>query len=574
MSASHSGLPDLRDTVLVAEQLGGLPIINRVIDRIGLEVLLERFIPHTDRRVRLPHAKALGVVIRNLVLQHAPLYALGEWARSFDAALLGLTPAERALLNDDRVGRALEHLFHADRGSLLTRLVLDAVRAFEVDLAQFHNDSTSITFAGAYVHADGRAKSGRDTLSIKHGHNKDARPDLKQLLWILTVSADGAVPIAYRAMAGNTSDAVTHIQSWEELVALTGRRDFMYVADVKLATRPNMTHIHKGGGRFISVLAANRKEDELFRDWIVTHEPEWTFAQRRSSRYPHAPDDEWHTSEAPWPSAEGYRVIWVRSSAKRERDAKQRQQAIHDGIDALDALNEKLASPRSRIKSQQAAFDAATAALKAARASRYLSVTTETNTLHTIRQEKRGRPGQHTRYRKITRDTFSIRAHLNDDTITRDAASDGCWPLISNDRTLTGAEVLAAYKYQPNLEKRHAQLKGTHHVAPVFLRDPGRIEAILFCHFTALLIQALIERDIRDRMRERGLQQLSMYPEDRGCAAPTTRRILDIFRDLTRHHIQDPHGNTLKTFHPQPNELQTQILDLLDIPTNTYNPTT
>jgi len=424
------------------------------------------------------------------------------------------------------------------------------------------------------VQADGRAKSGRATLSIKHGHNKDGHPDLKQLLWILTVSADGAVPIAYRAMDGNTNDASTHIQSWEELVALTGRRDFLYVADVKLATRPNMMHIHKGGGRFISVLAANRKEDEHFRDWIVTHEPEWVFAQRQRSRYPDEPDDVWHTTEAPWPSAEGYRVIWLRSSGKQARDAKRRQTAIHAGIHALDALNAKLASPRSRIKTPEAALDAATAALNAARASRYLNLTIETNTLETIRQEKRGRPGKHTRYRKITRDTFIIRWRLNDDTITRDAASDGCWPLITNDRTLTGAEVLAAYKYQPNLEKRHAQLKGTHHVAPVFLRDPGRIEAILCCHFIALLIQALIERDIRDRMRQRGLHQLSLYPEDRACAAPTTRRILDIFRDLTRHHIQDQHGTTLKTFHPQPNELQTQILDLLNIPTSTYNPTT
>jgi len=45
-----------------------------------------------------------------------------------------------------------------------------------------------------------------------------------------------------------------------------------------------------------------------------------------------------------------------------------------------------------------------------------------------------------------TRDTFSIHAHLYDDTIARDAASDGCWPLITNDRNLSGAEVLAAYK--------------------------------------------------------------------------------------------------------------------------------
>ena len=140
MSISSS---DLRGTVLVPDQLGGVPIINRVIERVGLDALLARFVPHAHRRVRLPHAKALGVVIRNLVLQHAPLYALHEWARSFDAGLLGLSPAERALLNDDRVGRALERLFHADRGSLLTRLVLGAVRAFEVDLTQLHNDSSA-----------------------------------------------------------------------------------------------------------------------------------------------------------------------------------------------------------------------------------------------------------------------------------------------------------------------------------------------------------------------------------------------------------------------------------------------
>jgi hypothetical protein len=205
------------------------------------------------------------VVTRNLVMQHAPRYSLQAWAGGFDAGLLGLTAVERSLKSDDRVGRALEHLFHSDRGSLLTRLVLNAVRAYKIDLSQLHNDSTAITFTGAYRNADGRPKAGRSTLAIKDGHNKDDRPDLKQRLWILTVSTDGAVPIAYRAMDGNTHDAGTHIQSWEELVALTRRRDFMYVADAKLATRPNMTHIHKGGGRFISLLSVNRKEDERFR---------------------------------------------------------------------------------------------------------------------------------------------------------------------------------------------------------------------------------------------------------------------------------------------------------------------
>lgn len=69
-------------------------------------------------------------------------------------------------------------------------------------------------------------------------------PDLKQLVWILTVTADGAVPIAYRTVDGNTTDDVTHITTWDGLVALTGRTGFLYVADSKLATRTNMDHIH------------------------------------------------------------------------------------------------------------------------------------------------------------------------------------------------------------------------------------------------------------------------------------------------------------------------------------------
>jgi transposase len=101
------------------------------------------------------------------------------------------------LLNDDRAGRALDVLFAADRATLLTRLVVRTARASEVNLSQLHNDSTTVTFAGDYPQANGRALKGKRTLSICRVHNKDHRPDLKQLLFMLTVSADGAVPIHF-----------------------------------------------------------------------------------------------------------------------------------------------------------------------------------------------------------------------------------------------------------------------------------------------------------------------------------------------------------------------------------------
>jgi hypothetical protein len=231
-----------------------------------------------DARQKLAPAAAIRVVVTNLVLGREPLYALGQWAARYDPGLLGLTEAEVDGLNDDRVGRALEALFDADRASLLTAVVLRAVSEFAVDTTQLHNDSTSISVHGAYRGAVGTVRGGKPTAAITFGHPKDHRPDLKQLVWILTVAADGTVPLAYRLADGNTSDDPTHIPTWDGLVALLGRGDFLYIADSKLCSRAAMGHIVGRGGRFVTVLPRSRAEDGAFRDWLQTHTPDWTQA--------------------------------------------------------------------------------------------------------------------------------------------------------------------------------------------------------------------------------------------------------------------------------------------------------
>ena len=112
--------------------------------------------------------------------------------------------------------------------------------SFDIDLSRLHNDSTSIKFAGAYDTADGHTRGGKPTPAVRHGFSKDHRPDLQQLVWILTVTADGAVPIAVRVADGNTSDVTTHIDTWDNLVALTGNIDFLYVSRTP-NSRPSTT---------------------------------------------------------------------------------------------------------------------------------------------------------------------------------------------------------------------------------------------------------------------------------------------------------------------------------------------
>ena len=125
---------DVTDLDLESRLLAGLPLVNVFYERLGIDRLLETHVP-SDARLRVSPATALGVVIRNLVVRHAPVYALGEWAGRYDLRVVGLAADEAELLNDDRVGRMLARLFDADRASLLTRMVLDAVETFDIDLS-------------------------------------------------------------------------------------------------------------------------------------------------------------------------------------------------------------------------------------------------------------------------------------------------------------------------------------------------------------------------------------------------------------------------------------------------------
>jgi transposase len=549
-------------------RLGALPVIDHFLARMGVAVTLAGYLPAGDQRTTLQAASVVGVLVRNLCVEREPLYGLAGWASGFEPGPLGLRAGEAGLLNDDRIGRALDQLFDADRGSLLTGLVLHAIREFEVDCSQLHNDSTSIVLHGNYANADGRERSGKPTVAAARGHSKDHRPDLKQLVLILTVTADGAVPLCHRLAAGNTNDDQTHIATWDELHALTGRAGFLYVADCKLCTREQMEHIDSHGGRFVTVLPRSRKEDRVLRDWTWTDHPDWTEADRKASKGKNDPEQVWRTAPAPIPSVEGYRIVWVHSTQKLRLDKQARHDQLTRATGALGALNARLDGKRCRFHDLATVQAAADQALAKHNCTQLLTITITERCEQRIREESRGE-GRKPARRKISRQRFTITWETDQHALARQAAPDGCFPLITNDHDLTDAEILIAYHYQPNLEKRHHQLKTVQDAAPVTLKTPHRIEALFCCQFIALLCCCLIERELRTAMTHHHITELPLYPEHRSCAAPTTTRIFDHLAPLQRHNLTRD-DETVQTFEPKLTPLQAQLLHLLDIPTAAY----
>jgi transposase len=551
--------------------VGALPIINRFLGLAGVDEALQRFLPEPSSRDRLPPAVGVGVLLRNLLVSREPLYNVRDWCRRAEESLLGLAGGGAELLNDDRLGRCLDKLFDADRAALLTAVVVQAARAFELNLAQLHNDSTTVTFSGQYAAAPEHLENARGPHRITHGYNKDHRPDLKQLLYLLTTTAEGAVPVWCSVENGNTTDAKTHIHTWNTLRALVGKPDFLYVADSKLCTRENMDHIAHQGGRFLTVLPRTRGETQSFRSWQKKFGVQWVEVLRRPNpRMKNAPDDVFKAYESHFPSDEGYRLVWIWSSQKAEQDGLSRRRRLARATEELQDLAARMQSPRSRVKDAVRAQELAKAILARTQTEGLITVAVEVQEEARFKQATPGRPSEQTVYVRVPREKLLLHWSFQAEALEDEQAMDGIFPLVLNDRHLSLKDVLLAYKHQPHLERRFEQLKSVLEVMPVFLKSPRRIEALLLLYFLALLVHSLIELQLRRKMATEGLANLPLYPEERACERPTADRVLRLFGDVRCHRLLSPSDALCRTFRDRLTQSQAAILQMLGMSPSHY----
>jgi transposase len=573
---------------LESKAVGALPIVSHFLKAIGFEDVVEHFVPTRRRRGRpwkLAPARTLSVLLGNLVVNRLALYRVPDWVNGHVPELFNLTAEEATSLTDERLANALDLLYEADRRSLVTELTRRAVRAFRVELKEIHNDTTTVTFFGKY---EGQDSLG--TVLLCRGFNKDHRPDLKQLVFSVCASADGDIPIHHGLFDGNTTDDQVHCHIWNDLRAFVGHSDFIYVADSKLCTRANMFHIDSGQGKFITVLPRSRKEDGDFRDWVQENEVAWNEEKKLNNpRDVDGPPHIFKVHEAASRSSEGYRIVWVWDSLKSAHDALTRKERIDDTVKALSALQPRLGARSLKTKSQvQAAVDKILIEHKAAP---YITVHVEVQEMKQYRQARRGRPGPTTPYVKLQSEMVSLSWTENTGYIRWESKTDGLFPLITNieldgsthpkdrsagdkaavspDDPFRPMRVLEIYKGQPNIEKLHSMLKSFIQAMPVWLKKVRRVEALLCLMYIALLVSALIQRQMRRQMQSRGISSLPLYPDEKECRRPTTRTIFDLYEPQRRHRLFVD-KDLQQTFCDGLSSLQSHVLEILGVDPRPY----
>jgi len=541
--------------------LGIHPVIQHFIEKLRITEIISTHV-QSDKRRKVDTENVLCLLIHNCLTSPSPLYEIQDWVKPLDISNLGISSDEIEFIYDERVARALDNFYNSRHAEVFFQLALRAIKIFELDCSQIHNDTTTVTFSGKYANWNAREM-------LAYGHNKDHRPDLKQLVLGLTVTADGAVPLLHKIYDGNKTDDQTHISNHRRLQKLLSCTDFIYVADSKLSSEINLKKIDQWGGCFISVMPRTWKEDGQFRKTVIDGTVRWkSLLSRPNSREPKSKVDYYELAEGKYLTKQGYRLCWIRSSQKAEQDFETRMRNNDQALDELRLLQTKL--NKYALKTEAQIELKIKTILKEQGCMQLIHYAIHAHQEHKNIYKKRGRPSTSTKAKPACNILYSISFSPNIQAIEEESKTDGIFPLITNldSEKYQPKEILEIYKFQPFLEKRYSQIKTYQNISPVFLKDGKRSVAFLHMQVMALMVASLIERTLRLAMKKKGIKTLPIYPEGRACKSPTMFDLVRLFKDIERYEITQ--SEEVAIYPAKLDMVHKEVLKLLGVPLSSY----
>ncbi|MGH9074541.1 MAG: IS1634 family transposase [Acidimicrobiales bacterium] len=516
------------------KSLGALPVVAHICRSLDVAGIVDRACPVRDVAI-LSHGQVIEALIANRLTSPAPLVHVQAWA--VDWAVEEIFDIDADSLNDDRLGRALDAVAPV-LDSVVGSIGAGAIASFGIDVARLHWDMTSISVFGDYEHPD------PGFIEARYGHPKDRRPDLKQVQSRLAVSGDGGIPIFHRAYSGGAAEVAQVVPAMEALRKMAAERRFLLVGDSKLVSYTNLAAMIDAGVTFVApaskrhvnsaTLAAQDREGALVVDYV---------AERDRDK---APDQAgtWAVSEdtmaLPGPKKSdpvlGLRRIFVHSSARAGAARVARAKKLTRASDDLSRLTNGLGGRHYRDAAAVRARVDAIASTR--RVKDYLVATVGT--------DEANKP--------------TLEWSFDQGAIDAEAKSDGWYALLTNldPADVDAGEVLRRYKGQEVVERRYGDYKGPLAVAPMFLKNNARIEALISVICLALLIFSLVERGLRLAIAPLVLLEGLWAKRP---AKPTGRLI---FAALAKLRLI-PATNTNPAIVPQPPPLQAKILALLGV---------
>jgi uncharacterized protein DUF4277 len=487
--------------------VGALPAITAYCDKLDLAATVDQLVPWEGE---IPLGTLVEVLITNRLLRPKALFRVGEWAEA--AAVTDYYDLTAAQLNDDRLGRALERLPRYAQ-AIQAALTLKAIDRFQLDVGQIHYDISNVELYGAYEDFQ-RASGQESTVPVPaYGRTKSGRKNVKQIQFGLDVTGDGGVPVGHLPLDGNAAEVNSHLENLRLLGHVLPKGRLLYIADTKLDAPENLLAIAARGGQFLSggVLSPQLQGRYLqVRDRL--HRIDY-FPQSQAKLPPEKRDaykalEVTEHLEGPVDGQRvrlAYRLIFVWSEAKARQEAATRERHVAKIRGEFEAVGRNLG--RYSLKTTEAI-------LRRLEAAKGKYGEGELFEYH-LEQDPQG--------------AFHLDWGPDAAAVQRWESLEGVYVLKTTLPRPTHrlTKVLRLYKGQSQSERRFHHLKGPLAVAPMFLKDPERIAGLLCILIWALMVLALMERQVRRELKGRPLYGL--YPEGRPSPSPTGPALMECF---------------------------------------------
>ena len=396
---------------ILAERLGRRRFGFSVERAVFLTVLHRLFAPGSDRAAeRWRHDYAIPATDR---LELHQLYRAMRWLGTAlpTSQQTGATPFAPRTTKD-----LIEEALFARRRNLFSH----------VHVVFF--DTTSLYFYGA----------GGDTLG-RHGHSRDHRPDLKQMVVGMVLDDEGR-PICTELWPGNTTDVTTLIPIVDRLKQTFHVDEVCVVADRGMISAQTIDQLEARGLTYI--LGVRMRSSKEAKAIAATDEGHYhtVFSRRRTSHDP-AP----LRVKQVWRDDRRYIVCFNPDEAEKDR---------HDRAAIVAALEHALAQGDKSLI---------------------------------------GNKGFR-RFLKTTGTRFAI----DDAKIGADAQYDGKWVLRTNTGLAMDVAALA-YKHLFMVEAIFRSMKSLLETRPIYHQKDETIRGHVFCSFLALVLRQELERRLEEQ---------------------------------------------------------------------------
>lgn len=454
--------------------LGALPVLYGLLETLQVRQIINRHVPTA---AQVDHGSVALVIILNRLSAPRPLYQVADWlAQTVLVYALGI-PAEK--FNDDRLGRTLEAI--APHAEAIWRDVVDAaLLRFDLDLRLVFYDPTAFVVHGEY--------KGSQLADFGFAHNTPMNK--RKVKAGLDVAGDGNVLLDYALWSGRTADTATVQTNLEHLSRLLARNGHSPEQTLLVGDRANLNDelafaYERHHLRYLAGLEARKKAHRR----LLTAYPDAYF-----HRHPLGENGYWGLPCRVTFEHEGRRVThWglvvlagpMRTALRRSRAAQLR--ALRQ---ELRAVQQKIGQPRCQT-AQQVQQRAETCRRRSP-VGKLMQVWTTT-----------GENG-----------VICLRWAVNRPALLAEMRHDGHYLLVTNDPTLTPAQMLAVYRKKDGVEKRIRVFKQDLKVSPIYLHKDERIQGMLLLNMLALLTYSLLERQVRQQGIAMTLRQVIARLED------------------------------------------------------------